>query len=182
MRDRDASPGDVLHFWREAGRERWFRKDADFDGVFRDRFLALHMAAARRELDHWAGSAEGALALLILLDQFPRNAFRGSSHMYATDALARWHARRLVDAGFDAGFEPELRVFCYLPFSHSEDLDDQRRGVELSRRIGQPWLGHAQEHCEIVERFGRFPHRNPLLARDSTVAEQAFLDSGGFAG
>lgn len=182
MSDRANAPADVLRFWREAGPDCWFRKDAAFDRVFRERFLDGHLAAARRELDDWAGSAEGALALLILLDQFPRNAYRGTGHMYATDPLARRHARRLVEAGFDAAFEPELRVFCYLPFSHSEDLADQQRGVELSRRIGQPWLGHAEEHRDIVQRFGRFPHRNPLLGRDTTPEEQAFLDGGGFAG
>lgn len=175
-------PGDVLAFWREAGPDRWFRKDPGFDHDFHARFAGLHFAAARRELDAWAATADGALALLILLDQLPRNGFRGTGHMYATDPLARHFARQLVDAGFDAQFEPALRVFCYLPFSHSEDLADQRRGVELNRRIGPPWLGHAEDHLRIVERFGRFPHRNPMLGRQATVEEQAFLDQGGFAG
>ncbi len=175
-------PGDVLRFWREAGPDRWFRKDPAFDRQFHDRFVGLHFAAARRELDAWATTADGALALLILLDQLPRNAFRGSGHMYATDALARHFARRLVEAGFDAQVEPELRVFCYLPFSHSEDLADQRRAVELNRRIGRPSLDHAEGHLRIVERFGRFPHRNPMLGRVTTAEEQAFLDQGGFAG
>lgn len=177
-----ANPGEVLRFWREAGPGRWFRKDPAFDRDFHDRFAGLHFAAARRELDAWAATADGALALVILLDQLPRNAFRGTGHMYATDPLARHFTQRLVDAGFDAPFEPELRAFCYLPFSHSEDLADQRRGVELNRRIGPPWLGHAEDHLRIVERFGRFPHRNPMLGRRTTAEEQAFLDGGGFAG
>ncbi len=172
----------VLRFWRDAGPDAWFRKDAAFDRDFHDRFLALHMAAARRELDAWSATPEGALALLVLLDQFPRNAFRGSGHMYATDALARHHARAMVEAGFDRRIEPELALFCYLPFSHSERLADQRRAVELNRRLGQPSLEHAEGHCRIVERFGRFPHRNRMLARETTAEEQAFLDGGGFAG
>ncbi|OZI69816.1 hypothetical protein CAL24_23735 [Bordetella genomosp. 2] len=175
-------PDAVVRFWREAGPERWFRKDTAFDQAFRERFLDLHMAAARRELDHWESSAPGALALLILLDQFPRNAFRGTGHMYATDPLARYYTRRLLEAGHDARIETGMRVFCYLPLSHSESLDDQRQSVALQRQLGEPWLYHAEDHLRIVERFGRFPHRNALLGRDTTPEEQAFLDEGGFAG
>jgi len=174
--------GTVIDFWREAGPESWFRKDAAFDRAFSARFLDLHMAAARRELDAWENSAYGGLALLILLDQFPRNAFRGTGHMYATDPLARYYARRLIQAGKDADIETGIRVFCYLPLSHSENLDDQHRAVALNQPLGSSWLYHAEDHLRIIERFGRFPHRNPLLGRETTPEEQAFLAEGGFAG
>ncbi len=173
---------EVLAFWREAGQGRWFRKDEAFDVRFRDRFMALHMQAARRALDVWAESADGALALLILLDQFPRNAFRGTAHMYATDPLARHFARRMVEAGLDQQVAPELRLFCYLPFAHSEDLKDQHRSVSLQRALGPTAQEHAQGHRNIIVRFGRFPHRNALLGRSTRPQEQAFLDEGGFAG
>jgi len=172
----------IVDFWRAAGPERWFEKSTAFDEQFRERFLGEHLAAARRERDDWIDAADSALALVILLDQFPRNVFRGTGHMYATDPLARYFARRLVDAGFDQAIEVPLRLFCYLPFAHSEDLADQRRSVELHARVGRPWLDHAEGHCAIVERFGRFPHRNRPLGRDTTPAERAFLEAGGFAG
>lgn len=172
----------VTRFWREAGPDSWFKKSDAFDREFRERFLSLHETAARGDLDGWADSAEGALALLLLLDQFPRNVFRGTARMYETDARARQIASQAVDQGLDEQVETGVRVFFYLPFSHSENLDDQRRGVALNQKIGQPWLEHAVGHAEIVERFGRFPHRNPLLGRETTQEEQAFLDAGGFAG
>ena len=173
----------VLDFWREAGDAGlWFRKDAAFDRRFRERFLDAHMAAARRELDGWAASAEGALALLILLDQFPRNAFRGTGHMYATDPLARHFAGRAVQAGFVERIEARLRLFFLLPFAHSEDLADQDRSVELYARFAPAEQSHADGHRDVVLRFGRFPHRNPMLGRETTEAEQAFLRNGGFAG
>ncbi|MCD0501547.1 DUF924 family protein [Bordetella petrii] len=175
-------PDAVVAFWRDAGMDSWFKKDEAFDRGFRDRYLDLHMAAARRELDHWEDTAYGTLALLILLDQLPRNAFRGTGHMYATDPLARYFARRMIQAGRDADIESQLRVFCYLPLSHSENADDQRQSVALHRALGEPWLYHAVDHQRIVERFGRFPHRNALLGRQTSPDEQAFLDEGGFAG
>lgn len=178
----DQAARSVLDFWREAGPERWFSKDPAFDQRFRERFVALHEAAARGELAHWSGAPEGALALLILLDQYPRNAFRGTSRMYATDELARQVARRALEAGHDRAIDEELRVFMYLPFGHSELLADQERSVELNRSLGEPNLTHAQGHHDIVKRFGRFPHRNPLLNRAMRPDEQAFLDAGGFAG
>lgn len=173
---------DVLDFWREAGPERWFRKDEAFDARFRERFLATHEAAACGALDAWANSADGALALLILLDQFPRNAFRGTPRMYATDAKAREIARRAVDAGFDRQVEPSPRSFFYLPFMHSERLEDLDRCVELTRPLGEESHRYAVHHRGIVERFGRFPHRNAVLGRQSTPDEEAFLAGGGFGG
>jgi uncharacterized protein (DUF924 family) len=173
----------VVSFWREAGPALWFAKDADFDRRFRERFLALHDAAARGELRGWLATPEGALALLILLDQFPRNAFRGTPRMYATDALAREMARLALDAGHDRALDPDLRVFFGLPFGHSEDLADQDLSVALARGLGIPIAAeHAEEHRDIIRRFGRFPHRNPILGRPMTDAEQRFLDHGGYAG
>lgn len=180
--DGGMQPSDVLGFWREAGPEKWFRKDESFDAQFRGRFLAAHEAAARDELDAWAATAEGALALLILLDQFPRNAFRGTPRVYATDAQARGIAHRAVDQGLDREIEPPLRHFFYLPFMHSEDLRDLDRCVELTREAGGEQHRYAQHHRGIVQRFGRFPHRNAILGRPSTPEEEAFLAGGGFAG
>jgi uncharacterized protein (DUF924 family) len=172
----------VVRFWRDAGAGYWFGKDPSFDRHFRERFLGLHLAAARREHDGWIGEPEGALALMILLDQFPRNAFRGTGHMYATDPLAR-HFARMADAdGHMEAVDPELRLFFCLPFAHSEDAADQDRSVELNTRLGPAWRSHAEGHRDIIRRFGRFPHRNPLLLRETTAEERAFLDQGGFAG
>jgi uncharacterized protein (DUF924 family) len=172
----------VVQFWRDAGPSLWFAKNIDFDRKFRETFLSLHEAAACRELAGWAETSTGALALLILLDQFPRNAFRGTPRMYATDALAREIADAAVESGHDQAVEPALRLFVYLPFGHSEKLADQERSVSLARPLGPDTLSHAQGHRDIVRRFGRFPHRNPILGRAMTPEEQSFLDNGGYAG
>ncbi|MGU9812984.1 DUF924 family protein [Pseudomonas sp. LF135] len=172
----------VIEFWKQAGPKRWFTKDDAFDAAFRDTFYATHMQAARRELEGWLDSAPGALALLILLDQYPRNAFRGTAHMFATDPLARLYARRMVDAGLDQLIEPELRAFCYLPFEHSEDPADQQRSLVLNQQLDASTYHWAKEHAAIIERFGRFAHRNEVLARVTTAQEREFLDNGGFAG
>lgn len=173
---------ECVAFWREAGYDRWFSHDADFDRAFRARFLDAHYAAARRELDPWSDSAEGSLALLILLDQFPRNAFRATGHMYATDPLARMFARRAHGLRQDLKLEKDLRVFFYLPFSHSENLADQDLAVSLNEELGEPFIEHAIGHRDIVRRFGRFPHRNAILGRDTTPEEARFLADGGFSG
>ncbi|MQB18511.1 DUF924 family protein [Pseudomonas lactis] len=172
----------VIAFWKQAGPKRWFAKDEAFDTAFRDSFHATHMQAARRELEDWLTTADGALALLILLDQYPRNAFRGTAHMFATDPLARLYARKMVDARLDQQVEPQLRAFCYLPFEHSEDPQDQQRSLALNRQLDNSTYHWAKEHADIIERFGRFPHRNGVLGRKTTAAEQVFLDEGGFAG
>ncbi len=172
----------VVAFWREAGAARWFTKDEAFDGEFRERFHCLHFAAAARRCDDWLTTAEGALALLILLDQYPRNAFRGTGHMYATDALARLFATQALDAELDQQVPADLRLFFYLPLSHSEHLPDQQRALMLNRALGEPFASHAQGHLDIVARFGRFPHRNPMLGRRTTPEEAEFLRAGGFAG
>lgn len=178
---RQTRSSDILAFWRGAP-AKWFARDARFDAAFRDRFLDLHLEVAARRHDDWFDTAEGALALLILTDQFPRNAFRGNGHMYATDPLARHYARQAEAAGHMDRVEIDLRPFFCLPFAHSEDLVDQDISVRLNARLGQPWLSHAEGHRAIIRRFGRFPHRNPMLGRETTPAEARFLRSGGFRG
>lgn len=172
----------VVEFWREAGPSLWFAKDKAFDRRFRERLLSTHEAAARGDLDGWLATPYGALALILLLDQFPRNAFRGTRRMYATDAKARAAAAIAVDAGHDQAVQKDLRLFIYLPFGHSEALADQERSVALAAGVGEPDLSHAKRHRDIIRRFGRFPHRNQILGRVMTADEQRYLDEGGFAG
>jgi uncharacterized protein (DUF924 family) len=177
-----ASPAAVVAFWREAGPQKWFRKDEGFDRAFRDRFLATHAAAAAGRLGAWGASAEGALALVLLLDQFPRNAFRATPRMFATDAQARAAADAAIAAGWDRQVEAPLRPFFYMPFMHAEDPRDLERCVELMQPVGGESLRYARHHRDIVTRFGRFPHRNAVLGRASTAEEERFLAEGGFAG
>jgi len=173
----------VVDFWRDAGPQKWFKKDEEFDAQFKARFEAAHEAAASGALDDWADSVQGALALVVLLDQFPRNAWRNSARMYATDPKAAAVARKAVDAGFDMQIDdPGLRAFFYLPFMHSESLADQDRSVAMCQNAGADNLRYAIHHRDIVARFGRFPHRNTVLGRESTAEEKKFLDEGGFAG
>jgi uncharacterized protein (DUF924 family) len=172
----------VVEFWREAGPSMWFAKDRDFDRRFRERLESTHEAAARGELDGWLATPYGALALILLLDQFPRNAFRGTPRMYATDAKARTATTIAIDAGHDQAVPKDLRLFIYLPFGHSEELSDQERSVTLAQGLGEPDLSHAKRHRDIIRRFGRFPHRNPVLGRDMKPEEQRYLDEGGYKG
>jgi uncharacterized protein (DUF924 family) len=177
------TPAEVVAFWRDAGPDRWFEKDEAFDETLRSRFLALHERAAAGELKEWESSVEGTLALLLLFDQFPRNMFRGTARAFATDELARAIAAGALLKGFDAQVAPELRQFFYLPFEHSEDMADQERAIALYTAAGdQDGLKWAQTHADIIRRFGRFPHRNPMLGRTTTPEEQTFLEQGGFAG
>lgn len=173
---------EVLAFWKAAGPARWFSKDPAFDAAFRSRFLALHEQAAAGALDAWAETAEGTLALLILLDQFPRNAFRGSARMYATDPQARRIARDAVAHGRDAEVPLELRNFMVLPLMHSEDARDQALSVAGTAGLSGEAHRYAVHHQDIIRRFGRFPHRNALLGRTSTPEEERFIAEGGFAG
>jgi uncharacterized protein (DUF924 family) len=178
-----ASAADVVSFWQKAGPNRWFKKDLAFDDEIRDRFLTTHEAAAAGQLSIWEQSAEGALALLILLDQFPRNMFRGDARAFATDPLARAITAGAIVRGFDSQVPKELRNFFYLPFEHSEDPADQERCIALNKASGDAEnLKWAEIHADIIRRFGRFPHRNAVLGRNTTPEEQAFLDTGGFAG
>jgi uncharacterized protein (DUF924 family) len=179
----NAGPAEILAFWREAGPKRWYKKDGAFDDEVRRRFLGLWEQAAAGKLSAWEASDEGALALTIVLDQFPRNMFRENPRTYASDAMAREVAGRAIDRGTDTRIDPVLLEFLYLPFMHSEHLADQRRCVELFRKTGNTEnLKYAEDHADIVRRFGRFPHRNRIMERETTAEEQAFLDGGGFSG
>jgi uncharacterized protein (DUF924 family) len=178
-----AIPADVLTFWRNAGPTKWFAKSSAFDEAIRLRFEPVHYAAARGQYAAWEQTAEGALALILLLDQFPRNLYRGSAHAFATDPLARSIACLSVEAGYPLEVETALKPFFFLPFEHSEELADQDRAIALFEAAGDAdGLKWARIHRDIVVRFGRFPHRNASLGRITTAEEQAFLDEGGFGG
>ncbi len=181
---------EVLNFWfgreGEPGygefREAWFRKDPEFDREIRDRFEALYEAGAAGDLDDWKAEARSCLALVILLDQFPRNMFRGDPKSYATDRKAQETAEYAVDHALDRELPEFQRTFLYMPFMHSEDLEHQRRSVELFRRLGgsgSDSTSYAARHMEIIERFGRFPHRNEVLGRQTTPEEAEFLTQPG---
>ena len=176
-------PDAILDFWFAAGPDRWFKKDVAFDREIAERFGGAHAAAAAGKLDSWRDSARGALALIILLDQFPRNMFRDTPQAFATDEQALAVAEAAVTRGFDKIFPLPERRFFYMPFMHAEDPAMQRRCVELCEKAGdKEGLKHARIHADIVDLFGRFPHRNPILGRKTTADEERFLDEGGFAG
>lgn len=172
----------VTAFWREAGPAQWFAKNPDFDRDFAERFDDLYTEAAGGALAPWLDTAEGALALVILLDQYPRNAFRGMAQMYATDPLARRIADTAIAAGHDRAVDNAVALFFYMPFAHSEMIADQARAVTLCQRLGEEVAAHARHHRDLILRFGRFPHRNPILGRRMTEEEQRFLDEGGYRG
>lgn len=163
-------------------RPEWFQKDAAFDAAIRARFLATQERAARRALHGWSATAHGALALVIVLNQFSRNLFRDDARAFATDAHARRITTDAIARGFDRALPPIARMFLCLPFEHSESLADQERSVALFESIEDPGvrdavLPYAVRHRDIIRRFGRFPHRNRVLGRTSTPAERAFLST-----
>lgn len=161
-------------------REAWFKADDAFDAEIRSHFLADLETAARGGFDSMADGSIGALALIILLDQFPRNMFRGTPRAFATDPKARSIAEATVAQGFDQTLTGIERAFVYLPFEHSERLEDQDRSVALFEALGDAEsLDYAVQHRVIIERFGRFPHRNAILGRESTPEEEAFLKEPG---
>ena len=176
-------PHDVTSFWEQAGESRWFFKDAAFDGALRVRFGEALVAARSGAFDHWGATPEGALGLVILLDQVSRNIHRGSPLAFAADARALRLARRWIGQGFHQKLAAPRAGWLIMPFEHAEDLDAQHRGVALFQTMGLSEMAHwAQVHLDIIARFGRFPHRNPVLGRVSTPAERDFLTAGGFAG
>jgi uncharacterized protein (DUF924 family) len=181
------TPACVVEFWRDAGPKAWFRRDPAFDEAIRTRFEAVHLEASRGAFGAWAADGEGALALVLLLDQFPRNLYRDSAHAFATDPLARTVAARALDQGFDTAAAPLLAPFFYMPFVHHEAPLSQARGTALfeqyAERTGDAvYLRYARLHAELIARFGRFPHRNGPLGRESTPEEIAYLEGGGFKG
>ncbi|HEY8039450.1 MAG TPA: DUF924 family protein [Polyangiaceae bacterium] len=169
---------DVLSFWF-SDPARWWRKDPAFDAELRDRFLALHGALERGEHEDWLETARGTLAYVVVLDQLSRNMFRGTARMFASDARARAAAGRAVDRGDDRALSEGERSFLYMPFMHSENLGDQDRGAGLFASAAPAELRYAEQHRDIIRRFGRFPHRNALLGRESTAEEQEFLKQPG---
>jgi uncharacterized protein (DUF924 family) len=179
----DVSPAAILAFWRAAGSDRWYSCDDAFDADLRHRFFGLWRNAAAGELSCWEATDDGALALVIVLDQFPRNMFRGDVTAYSSDALALEVANRAIARGAGQRVAADLLEFLYLPLMHSEHLADQERCVGLFRNTANADnLRYAEEHADIIRRFGRFPHRNAVLKRITTPEEQAFLDGGGFSG
>lgn len=178
-----ATAKQIVAFWKQAGPKRWFKKDTAFDQKVRDKFLVAHQAAEMGKFESWEQSAEGALALLLLLDQFPRNMFRGTQRAFINDPLARSIASRAIKRGFDKKTPMPLRSFFYLPFEHSEAIEDQETSMKLFKTTkDKEQLRWAKLHYDIIERFGRFPHRNEVLGRNSTPEETGFLDNGGFGG
>lgn len=184
------TPADVLLFWFGGANERgkphkhWFEKSAAFDGDLRERFLGLYEQAAAGRLTSLKDDRLDCLALIIVLDQFPRNMFRGTPRAFATDALALEAARHAVDRGFDREMRAVERMFAYLPFEHSESLADQERACELTQALDafeetRDAHRYAVLHRDIILRFGRFPHRNAILGRESTPEETEFLKGPG---
>jgi uncharacterized protein (DUF924 family) len=171
------SSEDVLAFWFSHP-EGWWKKEAAFDAEIRDRFLELHDAVRLGEREDWLEAPRGALAYVVVLDQFSRNMFRGSARMFATDARALAAARRALDGAFDRDLSRGERMFLYMPLQHSEDIADQDRAVRLFASLPEQ-LSYAEQHRDIVRRFGRFPHRNALLGRQSTPEELEFLKQPG---
>jgi len=178
---------EIVAFWRTAGPAKWFARDEAFDRAIRDTYETAHLAASRGEFADWAQTPEGALGLLILTDQFPRNLYRGSAHAFATDKIAYAVAEHALSRRFDREVEPALRPFFYLPFEHAEALEDQGLALALFEALAKEEgdansLKWARLHYEIILKFGRFPHRNACMGRTSTPEELAFLAEGGFAG
>jgi uncharacterized protein (DUF924 family) len=172
-----AAWSDILRFWfRETDPAQWWKKDAAFDRRLTERFAARVEEAAAGGFDEWRRDAKGALALILLLDQFPRNIWRGTARASATDAEAKIVAEAAIAAGLDKGLSADERLFLYLPFEHSENLDDQERAVALVRTLGNAYyLKFAEAHRDVIRRFGRFPHRNRALGRANTPAEDEYL-------
>lgn len=175
------TPADLLSFWfSEEVKPKWFEKDNGFDAELRERFGPLLMKGMRGELAQWEESPDGALALVILLDQLPRNIHRGTPEAFAADPLALETAKAAIARGYDLRVAPERRTFFYVPFEHSESLADQDRGVPLFEALGvQEYLGYMRRHRDIVARFGRFPYRNAILGRSSMPEEIEFLKQPG---
>ena len=172
-------PQEILDFWfSDEVRKLWFKSTPEFDALLRERFETLWMRAQQGELDDWLQSATGCLALVIVLDQFPLNMFRGQAQSFASEAQSREVARLAIDKGFDRDLDPRSRAFLYMPFMHSEVLADQQLALQLFAQPGlEDNLRFARHHHDIIEKFGRLPHRNKALGRESSESEIAYLNS-----
>jgi uncharacterized protein (DUF924 family) len=176
-------PEDIIFFWEQAGENRWFVKDPVFDGALKTRFGAALAEARHGAFDHWATTPEGALGLVLLLDQVSRNVHRGSPLAFAADARALSFAKDWIGRGYHWRMVPPRAQWLIMPFEHAEDMDAQNRAVALFQTMGLSTMAYwAEVHRDIIARFGRFPHRNGILGRVSTGEELAFLRAGGFAG
>lgn len=172
-------PRDIIEFWfSEEASKRWFDSTESFDRLLRERYLDTWRQAKRGELDHWMETAEGCLALVIILDQLPLNMFRGQAESFATEAQSLEVARVAIERGFDKALTTGQKAFLYMPFMHSENLADQERSLQLFDQPGlESNFRFARHHHEIIRRFGRFPHRNAVLGRESSAAEIEYLNS-----
>ncbi len=178
--DKDAAA--VLEFWLQAGPKSWFARDDDFDAAMRNRFASLHEEASQGQHDDWADSPDGALALVLVLDQFSRNLFRDDARAFAQDGHALKIAKDALDRGFDKKVDPAVFVFFYMPYMHSESILDQRSCIRLFHAANKSDnMTYAIIHHHVIARFGHFPHRNQAIGRPTSPAEQRFLDDGGFS-
>ncbi len=173
---------EIITFWQdEVGCENWYKQSDDIDALIAERYKTLRDEAALGKHDDWMETPEGALALMLLLDQFSRNLYRGDGESFAADAKARGLARQAIEAGYPAQFAPDMRQFFYLPLCHSEDLEEQNWLLEAAPKAGLDGnMVDFQAHHDIIERFGRFPFRNEALGRESTADEIAFMKEGGY--
>jgi len=181
------TPHDILDFWtRQHGPEDWYKSDSALDEAIRSRFLSAWEQLESGGLKEWIDGPDGALAYIILADQFPRNMFRDDPRSFATDPAARAAARRAIEEGWDLAIEEPTRQFFYLPFMHSEDMGDQEFCIAAVRErmpeTGESTLLHARAHAEVIDTYGRFPHRNEALGRQTTTAEQDYFDEGAYGG
>ena len=178
-----ANPNDVLEFWTAAGPEKWWQKDIEFDVEIKNVFGATHAAAKSGDLNNWLETPDGTLALVIVLDQFSRNLFRNDARAFEQDEQCVSIVKSAMDSGFDRKMRSDIGMFIYLPLMHSEDISDQKLCVkEMTRLKLENEIKFAKIHLDIIEEFGRFPHRNKVLGRATTPREQEFLDEGGFSG
>lgn len=173
---------EILEFWQEIGPEGWYAVSDDIDDLIRTKYLQAWQDAMSGKLKGWQNCARSSLALILVLDQFSRNMFRGRSDSFASDRMARCVAQKAILRDFDLEVHGDIKQFFYLPFMHSESIVDQDMAVRsfLTRMPGTSNLFHARAHRQVIRDFGRFPFRNQALERNSTVAELAYLDAGGY--
>ena len=173
-------PDDIINFWLQAGPQIWFKKDEAFDQSVKEKFQTLPDQIIEGQYDHWQTNPNGMLASVIALDQFPRNIHRDTARAFAYDEAARKYAKTAIDQQWDQQVRGELKAFFYLPFMHSEDINDQQYCLDIYNKAGdEDGADYARRHMELIEKYGRFPHRNAILGRKSTPEELAYLNTEG---
>ena len=173
-------PDDIINFWLQAGPQIWFKKDDAFDQSVKEKFQTLPDQIIEGQYDHWQTNPNGMLASVIALDQFPRNIHRDTARAFAYDEAARKYAKTAIDQQWDQQVRGELKAFFYLPFMHSEDINDQQYCLDIYNKAGdEDGADYARRHMELIEKYGRFPHRNAILGRKSTPEELAYLNTEG---